>query len=227
VDNLILEELKTLKEDNYKIFNKKIIPTKQEMLGVRLPALRKIAKRIAKEEPLIFINSSKGKNYEMIMLEGMVLSYMDKDFTELQPLIEIFLKKVDNWAQIDSVIPKFKLKDEKSLEKALKITKKWLESNEEFIVRAGIIMLLAHYMKKENLKMIFALSQKIKHTGYYVQMANAWLISVCMAKFPVETIEFFKNNTLDNFTHNKAIQKSRESRRVSDENKVFINGLKK
>jgi len=81
-------------------------------------------------------------------------------------------------------------------------------------------------VEKENLKMIFNLAQEVKHTGYYAHMANAWLISVCMAKFPDETIIFFQNNTLDAKTHNKAIQKSRESFRVSKENKNLLSTLK-
>ncbi len=88
-------------------------------------------------------------------------------------------------------------------------------------------MLLAHYVEKENLPMIFELSQSVDHDAYYVHMANAWLISVCMAKFPEETLTFFKNNTLDAKTHNKAIQKSRESYRVSKEHKALLLGLKK
>lgn len=224
--NSVLDELKSLAEDDYKAFNSRIIPTKQKTLGIRVPILRKIAKRIAKKEAIEFIQLDKQNIYEMILLEGMVLSYMEKSFKEILPLTESFLKKVDNWAQIDSTVCDFKgIVKEK--EDVLRIVKRWLKSDKEFIVRAGLIILLAHYVKKENLKMIFNLSQSVKHTGYYVHMGNAWLISVCMAKFPAETIIFFKNNTLDKKTQNKAIQKSRESYRVSKEHKVLINQLKR
>ena len=222
----ILEELRSLADEDYKAFNKKIIPTKQTTLGIRIPVLRKIAKRIAKEEAIEFIQSDKQKIYEMIMLEGMVLSYMDKSFNELLPLTENFLIKVDNWAQIDSTVCDFKnIKKEKK--DVLAVVKKWLSSNYEFTVRAGLVILLAHYVEKQNLQMIFNLSQNVSHTGYYVHMGNAWLISVCMAKFPEETIPFFESNTLDNTTHNKAIQKARESYRVSKEHKTIINKLKR
>jgi 3-methyladenine DNA glycosylase AlkD len=223
---LLLEELKSLAEEDYKAFNSKIIPTKQTTLGVRSPILRKIAKRIVKEEAIDFIKLNKQDIYEMIMLEGMVLSYMNKSFNELLPLTERFLKKVDNWAQIDSTICDFK-NISKEKEEVLATVKKWLKSDKEFIVRAGLVMLLAHYVNKDNLKMIFKLSQSVAHTGYYAHMGNAWLISVCMAKFPAETIIFFKNNTLDNKTHNKAIQKSRESYRVLNEHKTVISELKR
>lgn len=223
---VVLEELRNLAEENYKAFNNKIIPTKQTTLGIRLPILRKIAKRIAKKDAIQFIQADKQNIYEMIMLEGIVLSYMDKPFKELLPLTEQFLNKVDNWAQIDSTVCDFKniLKEK---EDVLTVVKKWLKSNNEFTVRAGLVMLLAHYVEKDNLEMIFKLSQSVEHTGYYVHMGNAWLISVCMAKFPTETIIFFQNNTLDKKTHNKAIQKSRESFRVTKEHKAMINKLKK
>ena len=80
---------------------------------------------------------------------------------------------------------------------------------------------------EEHLQTIFNISNKVTHKGYYVFMANAWLISVCMVKFPEETITFFKDNQLDKITHNKAIQKSRESNRVSKEDKSFLKNLKR
>lgn len=222
----VLDELKCLAESEYKNFNSKIIPTNQTTLGVRVPALRKIAKRIATQDAISFIKLDKQNIYEMIMLEGMTLSYLNKPFKALLPLTEKFLEKVDNWAQVDSTICAYK-NIQKEKEDVLSIVKIWLNSEKEFIVRAGLVILLSHYVEKNNLKTIFDLSQRVKHDGYYVYMANAWLISVCMAKYPDETIPFFKNNTLDRRTHNKAIQKSRESYRVSKEDKAIINELKR
>lgn len=222
----ILKELEGLAEENYKAFNKKIIPTKQTTLGVRIPVLRKLAKRIVKENGAEFVQEDKNNIYEMIMLEGMVLSYMDKPVKELRPLIEDFLLKVDNWAQVDSTVCDFKnIKKEK--EEVLEIVAKWLESDKEFIVRAALVILLAHFVDEEHLHFLFETSQKVEHQGYYVHMANAWLISCCMAKHPEETILFFKDNSLDKKTHNKAIQKSRESFRVSKDHKAIINDLKR
>ena len=222
----VLEELKSLEEQEYKEFNKKVIPTEQTTLGVRIPALRKLAKKIVKQDALSFIRLDKQNIYEMIMLEGMTLSYLDVPFIELLPLTEFFLDKVDNWAQVDSTICDFKniLKEK---EDVLSVVKVWLHSDKEFVVRAGLVILLAHYVEKQNLSTVFALSQNVTHTGYYVHMANAWLISVCMAKYPDDTILFFKKNTLNTKTHNKAIQKSRESYRVSNDNKTILNQLKR
>lgn len=222
----ILHELKHLAEDEYKAFNARIIPTTQQTLGVRIPHLRKIAKRIAGNEALVFVKKDKQNIYELIMLEGMVLSYINKPFLELLPYTEQFLAKVDNWAQIDSTICDYRnIKREKA--DVLTVVKKWLTSESEFVVRAGFVVLLAHFIEKENLPMIFALSQSVNHSGYYVHMANAWLISACMAKYPEETIAFLKENTLTAETHNKAIQKSRESYRVSKEHKALLKTFKR
>ena len=223
---VVLEELQSLAEEEYKAFNKKIIPTRQTTLGVRMPVLRKIAKRIAGEDAMAFVASDKQNSYELIMLEGMVLASMDASFIDLLPLTETFLRKVDNWAQIDSTVCTFKnIVNEKDT--VLMVVQKWLASDKEFFVRAGLVILLAHFVTKEHLHMVFILSQSVVHPGYYVHMGNAWLVSCCMAKFPEETIAFFQNNTLDNKTHNKAIQKSCESYRVSKEHKALLNGLKR
>lgn len=222
----IIKELNSLKEEDYKKFNKKLIPTKQEILGVRLPVLRDMAKEIAKDDFKTFLALPKNNLYELIMLEGLVLTYNKKNFMEQIEDIENYILKVDNWAQIDSPFLSFKL-IKKEKKEVLEQIKKWIFSKDEFKVRTALVILLGFYVEDEYLDIIFEISQEVQHKAYYVYMANAWLISVCMAKFPLETIEFFKTNTLENKTHNQAIQKSRESLRVSKEHKEFINSLKR
>ena len=224
--NQIKNQLVSLSDEAYKSFNKKIIPTEQITLGVRLPMLRKIAKEIALTNMDEFLESDKENIYEMIMLEGLVLVYGKKTFIDLIYQLEKFLEKVDNWAEIDSVFCSFK-SIKKQRESVLPVVKKWLKSENQFVVRAGLIILLAHYVVEEYLSMIFYLSQEVTNKGYYVKMGNGWLISVCMAKFPNQTINFLKENRLDKITHNKAIQKSRDSFRVSTDNKHLINTLKR
>ncbi|MFP4265927.1 MAG: DNA alkylation repair protein [Desulfonatronovibrionaceae bacterium] len=223
---LVLEELKGLSDDAYKAFNKKIIPTAQQTLGVRLPVLRKIAARIAKNSPDEFIRMDKDNIYELVMLEGLVISSLNRPFAELLPPMEDFLEKVDNWAQVDTTVCNFRdISWEK--EAVLAVVKKWLRSENEFVVRAGLVVLLSRFIDKQHLDTVFDLSQSVSHSGYYAYMGNAWLISVCMAKYPQETIGFFRANSLDNKTHNKAIQKSRESFRVSKADKEILNRLKR
>ena len=222
----IFEELTSLSEESYKKFNLKIIPTNHNILGVRTPLLKKMAKKIIKVSPYEFLILDKKNSYEMIMLEGLVISSLKLPFIELTTYIENYMKKIDNWAQVDSFVMNFKgIKKEK--ESVLNILKLWLDSKEEFVVRTALIILLSYYVEKKYLENIFEISNKVTHKGYYVFMGNSWLISVCMVKFPKETIQFFKENELDDITHNKAIQKSRESNRVSKENKELLNTLKR
>lgn len=222
----ILKELEALADSKYREFNRKIVQTKQQVLGVKIPLLRKIAQKIAKNNPIEFIKIEKPNIYEIILLEGFVLAYMQKSFLETLSLFDNYLTKVDSWAQIDSVVSSFKsIQKEKS--EVLEIVKEYLKSDREFVVRTGLVILLVYYVEQKNLDMIFKLSQDVKHQGYYVKMANAWLISICMVKFPKETLLFFKDNRLDKFTHNKAIQKSRESFRLFSEYKDILLKLKK
>ncbi len=95
------------------------------------------------------------------------------------------------------------------------------------MIRAGLVVLLTYYIEKNNLDTIFKLSETTTHQGYYVKMANAWLISVCMVKFPNETLIFLKDNRLDKTTHNKAIQKSRESFRLLPKYREILVKLKR
>ncbi len=222
----ILEELKSLSDENYKKFVLKINPTKYEILGIRMPVLKQFAKKIIKESPYEFLALDKEGICEMIMLEGLVISSLKTPFSNLILYTENYMKKIDNWGQVDSFVINFKgIKKEKELVfTSLKI---WLNSKEEFVVRTALVMLLCYYINKEYLQKIFDISNKIAHKGYYVFMTNAWLISVCMAKFPEETIVFLKDNQLDKITHNKSILKSHESSRVSENHKILLQTLKR
>ena len=222
----VLEELEALVEVKYKEFNQKIVPTKQKMLGVRLPHLRKIAKKIAKQNPYEFLALDKQNIYEMVFLEGLVLSYMKEDFITLVPYLESFLTIVDNWSQIDSTLSGFK-KIKYQKQEVLDVVNVYLKSKEEFVVRFALVSLLFYYVEKQNLRMLFDMIQKVQHKGYYVKMANAWLISVCMMKFPQETLEFLRYTSLDDFTYNKAISKSNDSYQITKEYKSKLKNLRR
>ena len=100
-----------------------------------------------------------------------------------------------------------------------KFLQKYLNSDKEFEVRFGIVMLLDYYISEEYIEKILKIFDETKHEGYYVKMAVAWAISICYIKFPQETEEYLKNNNLDEFTYRKSIQKIKESYRVSKDQK--------
>lgn len=88
-------------------------------------------------------------------------------------------------------------------------------------------MLLDHYVKEEYINEIFEVIDNIKNEEYYVEMGIAWLVAEMYIKFPKQTMEYLKNCNLNKFTYNKALQKARESYRVSKEEKESLNKMKK
>ena len=223
----ILQTLRKKSDAKYRDFNAKIVATGQEVLGVRMGELRKIARTIAHDEEVLraYAQADKEGVYELVMLEGLALSYSKTPFCKMRESWEAYFEKVDSWAQIDSPILSLTFADESDKACAWRVARVWSKSRSEFVTRAGLVMLLAHFVERNRLEEIFAISARIKTRAKYVVLANAWLVSVMMPKFPRETLAFLRKNLLDAKTHNLAIQKSRESFRVSREDKEKLRAL--
>lgn len=211
--------------DNFKKFSEKLVFTNYKMIGVKVPVLRKIAKEISKTNIDSFLSIVKSDTYEEVMLEGLVISYI-KDIDVSLGYFNNFIKKIDNWSICDVCISSMKLV-KKEREIFLKYIKKYLKSDDEFIVRVGVILLLDYYIDDDYIDLIFELIDNVNSSKYYVNMAIAWLISICFVKENEKTIKYLKNNNLDKFTYNKAIQKIIESRRVSLEEKNILRQMKR
>ncbi len=108
-----------------------------------------------------------------------------------------------------------------------KFLQKYLKSSKEFEIRFGVVMLLDYYVEEQYLDKLFEIFDSIKNTEYYVQMAVAWAISICLIKYYDQTCTYLENAILDDFTYNKAIQKAIESYRISDEKKAFLRKMKR
>ena len=215
-----LKELKTLADPSYLDFNKKIVFSKYEMYGIRIPILRNIAKKIKTTNIIEFLDNTIPTTYEEIFLRGLIISYL-KDYNTFLYYFNDYLKYIDNWAICDMVVASLKIikKNKVSFEKEIK---KLLKSKEEYFIRVGIIALMDYYIEKDKLNDLFTYLDNINNSAYYVHMAIAWMVSIMYIKFPLETEEYLKNNKLPSITHNKAIQKIRESTRVSKENKDYL-----
>ena len=200
--------LKTIKDVNYQQFQKKIINTKYEILGVRLPVIRKIVKEIT--NPKDFLKFCQNKYYEEVLIKGLVIASL-KDF---EPYLESYLLEIDNWAICDSFCNSLKIKD---LDEFLLKIKNYLNSKHEYTVRVGLVLLLNNYVSEKYLKTIFSLTDKINRDEYYINMAISWLIAECFIKYPNLTLPYIKNNHLKAFTQNKTISKIRDSYRVKKE----------
>jgi 3-methyladenine DNA glycosylase AlkD len=134
--------------------------------------------------------------------------------------------KIKNWGICDSFCSSLKItKDHKK--QVWDFLKPYLNSQEEFKIRFGVVMLINYYIEDEYIDQIYAIFDYVKHTGYYVKMAVAWAVSICFIKYPDKTMRYLKKNMLDDFTFNKALQKIIESLCVDKEMKVVIRSMKR
>ena len=139
--------------------------------------------------------------------------------------IKEFIPYIDNWAVCDIFVAGLKIKEK---EKFYNFIQKYLENNKtEFEIRFGLVSLLDYYIDKEHIQEIFKITDKIKRDEYYIEMAIAWLISICYIKFPKETEEYLNNNKLSDFAYNKSIQKIIESTRVDEQVKNKLRKMKR
>lgn len=220
--NKFIEYLFSLKDDEYKKFNQKIVKT-DNIIGIRLPILKNIAKIIAKNDYLIFIKNNKHQYSEEIMLHGLVITYLKIDFNESIKLFDEYIKYIDSWATCDSVVMNYKIVS-KNLDICLIKIKEYLKSDKPFVKRVGIVLLF-YYLNDDYIDEVLKLINSIKSEDYYVKMANAWLISICLVKYYDKTVKFLKSCQLDDWTYNKALKKAIESYRIKD--KEILRKMKK
>ena len=226
----IKEELKQLADEKYKEFHKGLCPGTENILGVRVPVLREYAKKLSKEYDIReLLNDIDNEYYEEIMLQGMLIGLekaKDNDIENILKDIEEFVPKIDNWAICDVFCAGLKITKQHLIE-IWEFIQKYLVSDKEFEIRFGVVMILDYYITEAYLGKNFAIFNHIKSNQYYVQMAVAWAISICLIKFYDKTIEYLEQAKIDKFTYNKAIQKAIESYRISDEQKTELRKMKK
>lgn len=222
------EKLYELADEKYKKFHTALCPGVDNILGVRVPILRNYAKELKKEYSLEFlIQNIDDQYYEEIMLKGMIIGLeKKKDFDTIKEYIKNFVPKIDNWAICDIFCAGLKI-TKKYKNEMWNFIQKYLNSDKEFEVRFAVVMILGYYIEEEYLRENFKIFDNIKHDGYYVKMAVAWAISICLIKFYDETIKYLRVAKLDNWTYNKAIQKAIESYRITDSQKEFLRKMKK
>lgn len=204
------------KDAKYAEFHGRLVKdTSTPIIGVRTPILKKMAKDISKGNYLEFIKYNPHQYYEEIVLHGLVLTYLKKDFEDLCQDLEEYIPFINSWASCDIVICNLK-QFSKNLEVGLSHIQKYVKSDNPWEVRVGLVLLLSYYVKEEYLNTIFQISESINLDDYYVKMANAWLLSICFIKYFDQTYQHFLNSKLDDWTYNKALQKSIESYRIKE-----------
>ena len=224
----IKKELQDLADVKYKEFHQGLCPGTGNIIGVRVPVLRDYAKKISKEYEINdLLGNIDNEYYEEIMLQGMLIGLKkDKEIADVLKDIEKLVPKIDNWAICDVFCAGLKI-TKKHKKEMWDFLQKYLNSDKEFEIRFGVVMLLDYYISEEYLDKDFKIFDDIKNEKYYVQMAVAWAISICLIKFYDKTIEYLKQAKIDKFTYNKALQKAIESYRITEEQKTELRKMKK
>jgi len=226
MNQTIRRKLLALADEEYRKFQSALIPGEDRLLGVRLPALRELAKEIAKGDWREYLNNAQDEYYEEIMLQGLVIGYAKAAPEEILKYTARFVPKITNWGVCDSFCTGLKL-PKKQPKLVWDFILPYLRSEKEFDIRFAVIMMLAHYITDEYSDEVLSCLDRVRHDGYYVKMGVAWAVSVCYVKYPEKTMAYLKNCSLDDFTFNKSLQKIVESFRVDQESKAVIRGMKR
>ena len=216
-----LDEIKSFAEPEYRDFHKKLLKNdKINVLGVRVPTLRKLAKKYKGEVDNIL--TFPDEYYEVTFIKLSAVALLDYD--DLLARLDTCVKLIDNWATCDCFTPKCisKHKDE-----FLPVIRKYAAMKGEFEQRFALTTLLHFYVEERYLETIFSLVERSDTSKYYVHMAAAWLIAETLAKYYHRARGFLMENSLDKKTHNKAIQKACESFRLSNNDKNYLKGMKR
>lgn len=219
----IKERILSEAEKDYKKFSSSLIPNIDNVLGVRLPILRKIAKEIytsGKWEE--FLNCDNCEFMEETMLQGMVIGLVKPE--DILKYTAKFVPKINNWAVCDSFCTGLKF-TKKNKKLVWDFIQPYFKSSQEFEIRFAFVMLLDYFIEEEYIDRVLDLIDEFKDERYYSRMAVAWALSVCFVKFPEKTFKYLKKFKLDNWTFNKSLQKIRESYRVSKEMKEMLKSL--
>lgn len=223
----IKKELEALADKKFKEFHSALLPGTDNVLGVRIPQLRTMAKQLAKQDDWrSFVENHQTEYYEESMLQGMIIGLAKIDLEEQMKYISLFVPRINNWAVCDIFCGELKTAVRKGKENIWLFVQPYLNSTEEFQKRFGVVMLL-HFIDEDYINSILSYVDTFSHEGYYARMAVAWLVSICFVKFPQKTMTYLEHSQLDNWTFNKSLQKIIESLRVDKESKDKIRALKR
>lgn len=210
----------------YQQFNSSLIPGSAPIIGVRVPVIRALAKQIAKEDWRSYLKDARDDTYEELSLQGFVIGYAKADIEELLAYAGAFIPKISDWSVNDGFCTTFKIA-QKHRGRVWDFLMPYVESEHEFEQRVVAVMLMSHFLVDEYIDRVLDVWDRLRHEGYYCKMGVAWGLATAYAKFPEQTHAFLLRGSLDDFTHNKAIQKMIESYRISDEQKIVLRGMKR
>ena len=224
----IIVQLTDLAQGNetYAAFNQRIVNTKMPVIGVRVPDLRRLARKLAPNMSVADISkllTAQNESFDYVLLCGLLITHARLDDQAAIELTRNYLPCVDSWAHIDIFVKK-KRRFAGDIWRDFAL--ECLQSSEEFTVRYGVISLMTNFLDEAHIDQVFTALRGIKHDGYYVKMALAWLYATAAVHFFELTLAELENEHIDAWTRNKAYQKMRESRRFTPEQQAVISKKK-
>ena len=222
----IRQELEQLAEPEYAAFSARLLPKGEQVLGVRLPILRQMAKKLAKQQGLCYLKETGTDTLEECMLQGMIIGYLAIPFAEKKPLIRAFLPRITNGSVCDSfcvTLKKDVLREKKTVWKFLQ---ECLQEKGIYTRRFAYVMMLDHFVEDEYLEAVFAAIDADDSDEYYVQMAQAWAIATCFCYDPNRTFAYLRRCNLNRITYRVALQKMMDSKKVGEETKQRIRAMR-
>ena len=222
----IQKQLFELQDKAYADFQGKLIPgvDRERVIGVRVPQVRALAKKLAKAPEIQgFLGELPHGYYDENMLHGLLISEM-KDFEACIRALDAFLPFVDNWAVCDIMSPKIFKKNRKAL---LGEIRRWTRSSHVYTCRFGMEMLMTHFLDEDYDPSYLEIPGSVQSEEYYVNTMIAWFFATALAKQWDTVIPYLQEERLSVWVHNKTIQKARESRRITPEQKAYLSTLKR
>lgn len=221
----IKKELLRMQDKTYQQFSQNLLPGVSTILGVRLPYLRLLSKRIAKENPISYLERNDLETFEEVMLQGMVIGTLS-DFSMVCFYTQRYVYKIDNWSICDSFCTSLKI-TKKYPQDMWKFLCPYWKSEKTYFLRFACVMSLLYFIDDKHIDSILQNILAIKNHEYYVSMAVSWLLSIAYKKYPLKIKEFLTRDELSRFVVQKTIQKIKELRGTSAEEKKQLERLKR
>ncbi len=225
--NEVRRELYALADEKHAAFSRKLIETKADILGVKTPDLKRIAKRLAREDMSAYFSELSFDVYEETAIRALLISYGKLGLKERMALIEDFVPHIDNWGICDLFCSSLRPHIKKNQSEFWALIQKYLYSDKEFYIRFGLVVMLVGFVSPEYAEAAFRTLDCVDTGAYYAMMAAAWTLSEFYIKLPGLTLPYLENNRLDDITYNKALSKMLDSHRVSREDREMIRRMKR
>ena len=225
VSKEIQHELFQLRDEEYGIFQAKLIPTvsSDTIIGVRTLELRKYAKQLAKSINIDeYLKELPHSYFDENQLHAFIISEI-KDYDRCIEEINLFLPYIDNWATCDQMSPKIFKKHRPELLESINV---WIASGRTYTIRFAVGMLMEHFLDEDFDPAFLEIVAKIRSNEYYVNMMIAWYFATALATQYTEALPYIEQYRLDAWTHNRTIQKAVESYRITLDQKTHLRKLK-